>query len=186
MPTSNKEAADIVIGQANFTSNTINAGTGIGGAGFAASYGIGGNSNQVFISDYGNNRVMVYNSPTVGANSTATYVIGQSSLTSGAVNGGNTGVRAYGFSSPMGVSADSTNFYVADATNSRLLSFLVPTASDPWAAYVFGQDSFGSGTANATGIHFNSANGPYRIHKSGARLIISDYSNYRVIIRPAP
>ncbi len=86
---------------------------------------------SLFVSDFGNNRVLAYAESDPPSNDTATLEFGQSTtgddFTDGAANAG--GLTAYSlaigqFNRPPGVALDSTgSLYVADAGNTRLLAY---------------------------------------------------------------
>ncbi len=123
--------------------------------------------NRLWIADIGNNRVLGYASTAnLPSDQPADRVLGQSSFTGGSTNAGINGslqnaVTAVASASslffPMGVAVDSHGgVYVGDTSNSRVLHFLDPFATDTTADRVFGQGSFTTrnpsfpyGTANS-------------------------------------
>lgn len=121
-------AAAIVIGQTQFDSNTPGA-----GSGFRLPWDVAVSSRgEVFVSDAGNNRVVVYPSilflPLAGA--TAEFVVGQRDLSGAGPNFNASGgtVTPEGLATPLGIYLDRRDtLYVADAGNSRVLHFLKPS-----------------------------------------------------------
>ena len=116
-------AATFVIGQGNFNG-------GAGGTALKSPVGIAVNSGgQIYISDTGNNRVLIFPSlillPVAGG--VASAAVGQSSLTGVAANWDGQNGLASGDSlfGPTGVYLDRQDtLYVGDAGNNRVLHFL--------------------------------------------------------------
>src|ERR1700690_3726926 len=73
-----------VLGQANLNSSTA----GVGLAGFTNPANVGGDTNNLYVSDNTNNRVMVYHFPAAGRGINARWILGQSSPASIAINQG--------------------------------------------------------------------------------------------------
>jgi sugar lactone lactonase YvrE len=121
-PFGNGEAAVAVFGQAGFTACAANR----GGAPSAATLNAPWNAYEdeagdVYIADYGNNRVLVYRSPFAGGDFVADEVIGQPTLTSVAL-ASSPGPDT--LSSPAGIDADTAGrLIVADSENSRTLRY---------------------------------------------------------------
>lgn len=118
-PTSNGQAADLVLGQADFTSNSANRGatTAANTLGFS-SYGVFVSGNQLFVTDGGNNRVLIWNSwPTVNGQA-ADNVLGQADFTASG-----SATTATGLNWPGGVSLLGTQLIVTDCSNSRYLIY---------------------------------------------------------------
>lgn len=123
-PTTNQAPADEVLGQADFTHASANQGSGPSAASLNVPYYVTSNGNQLFVADYGNNRVMVWNSfPASSVNGApADAVLGQVDFAHGAANqGGSAGANT--LSSPSGLAALPTGLLVADGGNVRDLIF---------------------------------------------------------------
>ncbi len=151
-------SATYVIGQGNFNGAT-------GGTAFKGPVGIGLDSRgQIYISDSGNNRVLIFPSlillPSSGA--VASSVVGQSSLTGVSANwdGQNGLASADSLFSPVGVYVDRQDtLYVGDTGNNRVLQFLKFAAVVNAATFQAGvpvapgsiATIFGSGLATAPG-----------------------------------
>lgn len=102
-----------VYGQPGFDTVTANTG-GIGPASLRFPMDVAVDSEGVYIADTGNNRVLYY----PGDSTTATVVYGQPDFT--------TDFKGYGqnrFVEPIGVAADDSAVYVADAASARVLRF---------------------------------------------------------------
>ena len=117
--------ADVVLGQANFTSGTANPG------GIAAntmngvqSVCVDPSSNKVFVADTSNHRVLRFSATDALVNgSAAEVVLGQANFTSGTANRG-TGVAADTMNNPVDCVVDSGGrLWVVDLSNHRVLRF---------------------------------------------------------------
>lgn len=158
-----------------FTTNTANNG-GISANSLLSPEGVVvDSSNNVYIADRANNRVLYYPSGTT----TATRVYGQGgSFTTNTANNG--GISANSFSAPIDVTLIAGNLYVADNANCRILYFASGVTT---ATTVYGQNgSFTVGTANTGGISANSLNNVDGIvADTTGNLYITDFSNARVL-----
>ncbi|GCE14481.1 NHL repeat-containing protein [Tengunoibacter tsumagoiensis] len=136
-------------------------------------------SNNLYIADGSNNRVLFYPS----GSTTATRVYGQngSFITNLANNGG---ISANSLSLPVSVGVDgSGNVYISDVSNNRMLYY--PSTSTT-ATRVFGQGgNFTTGTANNGGITASSLSQPYEVHiDSSYDVYLVDIGNNRVLFYP--
>jgi sugar lactone lactonase YvrE len=143
-------------------------------------------SNNLFVSDWSNNRVLEYNAPFTSL-SPATHLFGQVNFTSGTPNKGGP-PSATSLNGPKGLGVDPTNksLYVADNGNSRVLKFSTPLTSQT-ATQVFGQfGSFSQNSCNSGGLNANSLCGNFftslgvTVDKLG-NIYIADHGNNRVL-----
>jgi len=142
---------------------------------------------KMFVADYSNNRVLIYNSIPTSAGATADYVIGQASLSGTQANQGLSAPTASTLFTPGGVYCDGTKVYISDTGNNRVLIYnSIPYANNASANVVVGQGDFVSGDANRgygpSAADSNRLNGPSGIFASGSKLFISDMGNNRVLI----
>jgi sugar lactone lactonase YvrE len=111
-------------------------------------------SDNLYIADDGNSRVLEYNNPPDPANdTTADRVFGQAgNFTTALCNGGGPNPGVATLCGPDGVGLDAAgHLYVTDATNSRVLEYTTPMTSTS-ANRVFGQGGNMNGMAcNFTG-----------------------------------
>ncbi len=174
---SGSTTATRVYGQGGvFTANTPNNG-GISATSLANPSGTALDSaGNLYIADYGNNRVLYY----PAGSTTATGVYGQGGLfTANTANNG--GPSATSLSAPWTTDLDSGgNLYVTDSGNNRVLHY--PSGSTT-ATRVYGQGgSFAATTANNGGISATSLdNIGGTALDSGDNLYITDYGNNRVL-----
>ena len=169
-----------VYGQAgSFTSNTSNNGGISANSLYSPNFITLDSSNNLYVTDYTNNRVLYYTS----GSTTATRVYGQAgSFTSTTANNG--GISANSLNTPVGIDLDnSNNLYVADKGNNRVLYY---ASGSTTATRVYGQaGSFTSTTANNGGISANSLNLPQGLTlDSSNNLYIADATNNRVLYYP--
>jgi hypothetical protein len=97
MPTTNGQAADLVLGQERMTNKTANRGGGVVASSntLSAPYGLAcysvGSVAMLFVSDSGNHRVLVWNDvSSAGIGADANQVLGQADFTSVVLNRGGT------------------------------------------------------------------------------------------------
>ncbi|MCX6117304.1 MAG: NHL repeat-containing protein [Proteobacteria bacterium] len=178
IPTTSGQAADFVLGQSNFTSNTANSG-GISGSSLYTPSGIYSDGTKLYVADPPNNRVLVWNTiPTVTAQS-ASFALGQTNLTSNTA-----ATAATGMISPSGVTSDGSKLFVTDTGNFRVLVWnSLPTASGAAANFALGQTNLTTSTSNqgtaATGSVLWS---PSEVFSDGLKLYVADTRNNRILV----
>jgi hypothetical protein len=176
--------ADLVYGQANFTSNVQNCGylgstaaTSLCGPQSVAIDGAG----RLWVADTDNHRVLEYDTPL--SNTTPNRVFGQTgSFTTGTCNKG--GVSADSLCYPAQLTVDARgNLWVADSGNNRVLEYDDPINTNTTADRVFGQfNSFAMNTYNNGGTSPNSLWNPTGVAvDSAGNLYVSDRWNFRVL-----
>jgi hypothetical protein len=136
-----------------------------------------GSASNVYVSDYGNNRVLVFPPGSMPAS----RVYGQLGMfTSLTANNG--GISANSLCNPTGVAFDSANnVYIADGCNNRVLVY---ASGSTTAFLVFGQlGNFTSGVVNNGGMSASSLNHPAGVAvDSASNVYIADESNNRVLV----
>jgi hypothetical protein len=125
-PTTNGQPADLVLGQPDMVSgaanNTPNAPGTVSAQGLNQPWGVASNGYQLFLADFNNNRVLVWNSFPTSNQQAADLVLGQANFTSNASAAG-----ANGLSLPAAVFVvGSSQVLVADTLNSRVLVWYHP------------------------------------------------------------
>jgi sugar lactone lactonase YvrE len=130
------EAAEFVIGQSSFTTQNI----GLSANQLNFPDGIVTDANNIFISDSGNNRVLVFLKSALATNMSATYVYGQSSLTTNANALSQSGLYA---PTSLAYSSSTKRLFITDYLNNRIVvqdtSSIVNNKS---AVSVLGQANF--------------------------------------------
>ncbi len=175
-PWTNGQAANVVIGQPDFTTgfpgvttDTLN---------FPADVAIDVEHGKLYIADGVNNRVLRYTYPITANQPDAELVFGQPDFTSGA-----SGTTKFTFSNPNGLAVDNTGrLWVADFANNRVLWFdaaYTITSNQPNANGVLGQPNF-AGNVQATtqeGMAFPTS----VVLDSTGTLYVSEFGNHRVL-----
>lgn len=182
IPSSNGASADFVLGQPDFTSST-------GGSapdGLAGPESVFGAAGKLFVTDYKNNRVLIWNTPPKTSQVAANVVVGQSAFGMAA-----SACTASGMLDPESATATSGKLIVADSRNNRVLIYnSIPTSNGAAADIVLGQNSFTTCAAdddNQDGVAdaaptARTLDYPTGVWTDGTRLIVADVSNNRVLI----
>src|SRR3989338_2611470 len=177
IPTTNNASADVVVGQANFTSGSSNQGGNQRASSLSLPYGVLTIDNKLLISDNNNGRVLIYNAIPTSNGASADVVIGKLTFTSS-----NPATTPAGnkLTFPQDISFDGKKLYVPDYSFNRLLIYnTIPTSNNVSADIVIGQPDF---TTTTGGRAANKLNGPKKVFSDGKRLFIADEGNHRVLI----
>ena len=136
IPTANQAAANVVLGQPDFTTGTANTG-GVSASSLDAPYFVSVNGTNLYIADYTNNRALIWSGiPTVNQTA-ASVVLGQTAMNLSTAGG----VSATSMKTPASVMTDGTNLYVSDYTYNRILIFNAAVPStDAAATLTLGQN----------------------------------------------
>ncbi len=171
----NGAPAAVVIGQADFFSNSANQGSSVSATGLSGPQGVAvDKSGNLYVVDTGNSRVLRYAAPITTNGKLANLVIGQTNLTSSGCNRSST-IGAATLCSPVGVVVDgSLNLYVADNGNNRVLKYTTGFGTGASASAVLGQPGFGTGDANHGGISSTSLYSPFGLGLSTGFLYVAD------------
>lgn len=182
IPAADGVAANVVLGQAAFTSALPNAG-GISGARLFSPVDVEISGTKLFICDRDNHRVLIYNDITaVATGAVADVVVGQDDFTSRNPNQGDV-VAVDTLDTPVDATVISSALYIVDQGNHRVVVYTtVPTSNTPDADRVLGQSSFTAADAGTTVADLNT---PTAIASNGTFLAISDGGNHRVLLYTA-
>jgi hypothetical protein len=169
-----------VIGQANFTSNS----SGVAANHFESVNGARGMfvyNNKLFVSDSGNNRILIFNSLPSSNGATADVVLGQPDFTSNTSNNGGVTCSALSTAEDM-IVTNNGRLIVSD--RHRILIFnSIPTTNKPTADFVIGQPNCFTKSANSQGLNSQSLSGNIRVGSEvNNKLVVTDSSNNRILI----
>jgi hypothetical protein len=170
VPTSSGEPADFVLGQSGFMS----VGPGTTASKFRQPTEAIVAGGKLFVADFGNNRVLIWNSiPT--DDTPADVVVGQPDLTTGTP--GTAQDRLHG---PAGIAVSDGRLFVAEQDNNRVLIWnTIPTSDGEPADSVLGQADFVSSSPGTTDVKFRT---PTDVAVHGGRIFVADTANNRVLI----
>jgi hypothetical protein len=184
VPDVSRRPADVVLGQADFSSGFANR----GGAEARADtlswcYGVSIHDGRLIVADTGNRRVLVWDGiPTVNG-APADLVLGQIDFTTrddGA--GGNAG--ALGMRWPHAVAAARGRILVADAGTNRVMIWnVLPDRNGVPCDAVLGQPDATGIDHNRAGYHPTAAtmNMPYGVALLADRIVVADTANSRLL-----
>ncbi len=164
---------DLVFGQSDFSGSQCNSSASASATSLCSPQALALDpADNLYVADFGNNRVLEYNTPLAGSgNTTADTVFGQGGDFSASACAGpgpnpspspnpavNPPLTADGLCGPSGVALDSAgDLYISDSRNNRILEYNTPLANqsapNTTAGTVFGQSgSFTTGTCAGGGI----------------------------------
>lgn len=184
IPTANGTAADIVLGQPDFTTKT----TGDDADEMNRPAALWSDGFRLLVSDTGNNRVLFWQLLPSESATEADIVVGQTDFGRSSSGSGSSGLNT-----PYGIGSDGSKFYVADSGNNRVLEFnSFPLASGAAASDVLGQDSFSNLTANDDDQDGEAddepsertLSGPTGVTVANGVVYVSDRNNNRVMQFP--
>jgi hypothetical protein len=184
IPRGSHVPADIVLGQADFTTGLANRGADHPRAETLHwPYGVYYNNSRLFVADTGNRRVLIWSKPLTENGQKADLVLGQNDFATRDENAG-ADPSAMSMRWPHAITFWNDRFCVSDAGNNRILVWgKCPEVSGASADGVIGQ-------SDTTNVDFNQAfywprcntlNMPYGITSSGDWLIVADTANSRLL-----
>ena len=183
IPTSNFQAADVVIGQPNMVSNQINNG-GLGPSTLSSPKSVFSDGKKLVVSDAGNNRVLIWNTIPKSNFQPADVVIGQVDMNSRTV-----GFKSFELNNPNFASIQEGHLTVSDSSNHRILLWnIVPTSDGTSADLVIGQTNITSRLAHAAHVGADGLTNPggVRIDSQGRVYVLDSGSNRLLIWNQIP
>jgi len=176
-PSSNGQAASLVLGQTVFTSGTSRSAASFGTQGFSQPNSVFVASGRLYVADTGHNRVIKWNAVPTATNTAGNVVLGQASTTASG-----SATTAAGMSAPRDVAVTLTgHLMVADTSNNRVLFYAgIPTTTGASASFALFQADL---TSAASGTTNSLTNLPYAIAVSSTgHLAVADASNHRALV----
>jgi len=183
IPTANGIPADLVLGQRDFITRDDNAGEAGGALGMRWPHGIAVARGMLFVSDAGNNRVMVWRTFPRSVGRACDFVLGQSDFMGLDHNRASYYPTSSALNMPYGLTVQNGMLVVTDTANSRLIGFeLDGLAMDSPAIALAGQPLFSDkGDNRWRSATRDSVCWPYSATACGSQLVIADAGNNRVL-----
>lgn len=163
-----------VYGQPDYTSNDANHG-GVTATSLSMPMRVAAGPDGLYVSDYGNNRVLFY----PNGSTTATRAYGQPDLNSSGFGTGDTSARTLAW--PMGVAVGPDGLYICDTSNGRVLFY--PNGSTT-ATRVYGKPDFASGAWYHAEVSASSLDEPFVAAVASDGLYVADSRDNRVLFYP--
>jgi hypothetical protein len=183
MPTTNGQAADVVLGQPNGQSNLVNNPPSRGPLVFRSPRMSATDGTRLFVTDLANNRVLIWNRMPASGSTPPDLVLGQSDFTGDAPNAGGA-VTASSLSAPYGISVEGGRLAVGDSVNNRVLIWnQLPTQNNQPADLCIGQPDCSSAIAATANNRLRGVGG---VQLSGGALYVADTGNNRVLLFSNP
>lgn len=182
LPTESGQPADAVIGQADMSQRSDNAGGLVHASSMRWPHDLAILDGDLLVTDAGNNRVLVFDGvPTVDGPAKA--AVGQKDFTGVDHNQGRYWPDASALNMPYAIAAAPGRLLVADTASSRLLGFRAPLTTGMDAVELTGQHHFGRKGDNRWGLPVrDSLCWPYGLELSARTAVVSDTGNHRVAL----
>ncbi len=183
-PARDGAAADLVIGQPDFSSEGRNGKASANGSSLNVPTGVAASEGVLAVADAWNHRVLIWNTYPTRSNQPADVVLGQSNFSDVQSNRGTFEAKADTLNWCYGVAIHSGALYVADTGNRRVLKWnSIPQSNGTPADLVLGEADFVTRDENAgrapdaVGMRW-----PHGIAVHEGRLLVADAGNNRVMI----
>src|SRR5260221_1722666 len=173
IPTTNGEAANIVLGQTDL--NTCSSPSAAANT-FSGPRGVWvDNNGKLYVADTLYQRILIWNTFPTTNNQSANVVVGQPNFTSSTSS-----TSSSALTNPSDMAVANNRLFVADPTNGRALIYnSIPTSNGQNADIVIGQRDF---VTVATGVTSQQIAGPNTIFATNNQLFVGDTANARVLI----
>jgi uncharacterized protein (TIGR03437 family) len=174
-------AADVVLGQPNFTASDPAATQ----TGMRTPTAVASDGNILVVADTDNNRILIWKSIPAAIGTPADIVLGQKDFTTIQQP---IVVTASSFRGPQGVWVQGGKLYVADTQNHRVLVWnSIPSQNNQPADIVLGEPNFTTApepdlTKFTTSAHANTMVNPVSVTSDGTHLFVTDLGYHRVLI----
>jgi hypothetical protein len=182
-PERDNQPADVVLGQADFTSTLANRGGDPRADTLNWCYGVAIIGDTLVVCDTGNRRVLVWGTIPTENGRPADLVLGQDSMTCRDENGGR-GVDARGMRWPHGVVMVGAALFVADSGNNRVMAWTrMPTRDGAPCDVVLGQADMITCEHNRARYLPDATclNMPYSCAALDDRLLVADTASSRLL-----
>jgi hypothetical protein len=183
IPTSNYAAANVVLGQPDFTQNAANN-SGPNASSMAHPSKLTFCGVKLVVSDFYNHRVLIWNTIPTVSNTSADVVVGQPDFAHTGYNQdpgvglGTTAANTLAF--PTNVTCVGDKLLVSDHNARVLIYDPIPTSNNANATIALGQHDFSTNTT-ASGTA-DRITGPRGLYSDGTKLFVSDLWSNRIMI----
>lgn len=183
IPTVDNTPADFVLGQADFISTT----SGVSPLKFSSPESIAIDNGKMFLNDYNNGRVLIWNNTPTGGGQAADIVLGADDLNT--VGFGPCDSQSI-YYADGGIWATNGKLILTDTEHNRVLIWnSIPSSNNAAADLVLGQKTFTTcekndddGNGVTDGPSARTAFFPSGVWSDGTRLVVNDGGNNRVLI----
>ncbi len=184
LPTANGQAADLVLGQHNFTCRDENAGGAPSALSMRWPHDITHWRGQLCVADAGNNRIMVWQHPPTANGTPCDHILGQNDAVLVDNNQSLYWPNAAALNMPYGITSTGDWLLAADTANSRLIGWNISDCATGAAARALtGQTDFSAKGDNRWQMPVrDSLCWPYGIRACGDSIVVSDSGNCRVVL----
>ena len=162
IPSANGTPADVVVGQPNFTSNSI-PGNIPSAKSMRGPSGLWIQNGKLYVADTQNHRVLIFNSIPTSNGAAADLVLGQPNLTTFVepdLTKANSGATASNLESPVSVTSDGIRLFVSDLGHNRVMIWnTIPNSNNVPADVIVGQPDVNSTLSNNTALCPPSSSG---------------------------
>ncbi len=183
-PDASNRPANVVLGQADFSSGLANRGSDAPRADTLHwCYGVAIADGRLVVADTGNRRVLVWDEIPQVDGAPADLVLGQADMTIRDENAGE-GAGARGMRWPHAVAVAAGMIFVADAGNNRVMAWRGwPGVDGEPSEFVLGQADFWGLDHNRAAYYptAGAINMPYGLCVQSERLIVADTANSRLL-----
>jgi len=177
-PTKNQQAADLVLGQADFTTQTANLG-GISAQSLSTPIGCWTDGTKLVVTENGNRRVLIWNTFPTRNQQPADVVVGQPDFVTNTEWLSSLSASKF-YSAPNSSIIYNGKLIVSDVNANRVLIWnTVPTTNGASADTVIGQIDF---TTNPGGTTASKLSSPRSLGVYNGKLFIGDTTNNRFLI----
>ena len=172
IPNKNGAAAKLVLGQKNFTSSA----SGTSSTSFEFPTAVATAGNQLFVMEFDNSRVLIWNKLPTKTNTPADVVVGQANFSTKIQTTSQSGLDL----PETGLFVAGGKLFVSDRNNNRVMIWnKIPKTNGANADVVVGQPDF---TSNSSATSQTGMGEPEGIWSDGTKLVVADFDNNRVLI----
>jgi len=183
LPTSTNRPADVVLGQADFTSMLANRGGEPAADTLNWCYGVAIEGQRLIVCDTGNRRVLIWNEIPESNGAPADLVLGQTTMSCRDENGGH-GIDLQGMRWPHSATLCGESLIISDAGNNRLMVWNhIPNENGAPCDFIIGQTNTAACEHNQTHYWPDAAslNMPYACVAFGDGIAVADTASSRLL-----